>query len=64
MLSHAGDGELLFVQRYLIDTLRLQARHEGCSIGDVLDRALRAYLDANECPQVMTFMNEFARRIR
>lgn len=62
MLAYAGDGELLFVQRYLIDTLRLQAQHEGCSIGDVLDRALRAYLDANEAPQVMAFMNELAKR--
>ncbi len=60
MVEGAGDAVILLVSRALVDTLSLQADHEGVKMGVVLDSAIRAYLKEHGGPGVARYLEALA----
>ena len=61
-LDRAGDAQLMLISRAMWETLRLQGEAEGLGPGQVLDKALRRYLEDQGDPRAVAYLHEVARR--
>ena len=55
---------MLLVPRYVWETLRLQADHEGLRPGEMLDRVLRSYLEKGGCEAAVSYLHDLAESMR
>jgi len=55
-IAQAGNGMVLFVNQALWETLVLQGESEGCGPGEVLNKAVRAYLEENGCDEAVSYL--------
>lgn len=64
-LVEAGDAMLLMISGAMWHTLVLQSKSEGVSPGDVLDKALRAYLEEHGSHETIEYLWDLKRsRVR
>lgn len=63
-LDRAGDAKLMLITTSMWETLRLQGEAEGLGPGQVLDKALRQYLEAHGASQAVAYLHAVARRQR
>jgi hypothetical protein len=56
MVREAGEATLLMVNRAMWETLVRQANAEGRRPGDVLNDAVRLYLDEHGSPDVIEYL--------
>lgn len=61
-LDRAGDAQLMLITVAMWETLKLQGESEGLEPGHVLDKALRAYLEAHGSPRAVEYLHAVARR--
>jgi len=52
---------MLLVQECLVETLYLQARAEGRTLGEVLDAAVREYLEKHADQSVIDYLDVLAK---
>lgn len=51
---------VLFVNQALWEILILQGKAEGCGPGEVLNKAMRSYLEENGCEEAVAFLYAIA----
>jgi hypothetical protein len=56
MVQEAGEATLLMVNRAMWETLVRQARAEGRHPGEVLNDALRRYLESEGAPEAIEYL--------
>lgn len=56
IIEQAGNAMLLLITRSTWETLILQGRSEGLSPGQVLDKALRQYLEQHGCQEAVDYL--------
>jgi len=61
VLRNARNATIMLVQECLVQTLYLQARAEGRAIGEVLDSAVREYLEKNADQSVIDYLDTLAK---
>lgn len=61
ILRNARNATMLLVQEALVQTLYLQARAEGRTLGEVLDAAVREYLEEHADQSVIDYLNVLAK---
>ena len=59
-VAAAGDGMVLFVNQALWETLLLQGEHEGCGPGQILNNAVRAYLEQHGSEEAVAYLHAIA----
>ncbi len=61
-LARAGDAMLLLIPRVMWETLLLQGEAEGMGPAQVLEKALRSYLEADGSPRAVAYLHAVAKR--
>lgn len=61
MIESAGDSLVMIIPRAMWETLVRQGGAEGVAPGVVLDKALRAYLEAHGAPEAVDYLQAVAR---
>lgn len=59
-IARAGDAMLLIIPRAMWETLLIQGRCENTGPAQVLDKALRQYLEANGSPEAVAYIHGVA----
>jgi hypothetical protein len=62
VLDSANDAMLLLINGVLWETLVRQSTAEGTTPGQVLDKALRMYLEANGSKETVAYLHALAGR--
>jgi hypothetical protein len=60
MIQESGEAMLMMVRRSLWETLIRQAESEGVTPGEILDRAMRAYLEQNGSEEAVGYLHMLA----
>lgn len=59
-IARAGDAMLMLIPRAMWETLLIQGRSEGLGPAQVLDRALRRYLEEHGSREAVAYLNRVA----
>lgn len=59
-IASAGDAMLMIIPRAMWETLIRQGRAEGTGPAQVLDKALRAYLETNGSQETIEYLHRVA----
>lgn len=55
-IQRAGDAMILVITRAMWETLLLQGRAENLSPGQILDKALKGYLEKHGCEEAASYI--------
>lgn len=61
-IERAGDIKLMMIARGMWETLFLQGQSEGLEPGQVLDKALRQYLEAHGSKEAVDYLHAISKR--
>lgn len=59
-VARAGDAMLMLISRAMWETLLIQGRAEGLGPAQVLDRALRRYLEEHGSSEAVAYLHRVA----